>query len=1229
MAATPPAGGAVPEVKEAAKGTGRRDLLLQIQAESQQKWEQGKVFEVNAPLPGGSYSPGFQWHPFLFGVIQLEFASAYQRLCGKNVLFPQGFHCTGMPIKACADKLTRELEKFGCPPVFPTEEEQDSSKAYAAGLHQQAGPTSGQEKSIQIPLSSHALQAASAAADALNKDPTKFSSKKSKSTAKKGTAATQWGILQQSGLKDDEIPEFCDPQHWLQYFPPKAMRDMRAMGCGVDWRRSFITTDLNPYYDSFVQWQFWTLYKQGKITKDKRFAVFSPIDDQPCADHDRASGEGAGPQEYVAVKMEAMQLNGKLSALSARLGKVFLLAATLRPETMAGQTNAWVLPEGAYGAYEGLDEEVYICTERAAHNLSYQVRARRRRRAHGTRPGRSSGARHRAHRAHPAHQSAGSVRVVRPDTRGAAGGSHPRVCRRRVLGEGARGAGRVGAGLPGTAPALGRRPQALPAPRTHPPPPAYTFSNPEKGPVRGKPQCILQLTGQDLIGIPLRSPRCAHERIHALPLLTILMNKGTGIVTSVPSDSPDDYAALCDLKRKPKLREKYGVCDEWVMPFEVIPIIEIPGFGTTAAVRVCEDLKIQSQNDTAKLAEAKGMVYLKGFTDGVLIVGPYAGRKVSEAKPLIKEELLSEGLALLYSEPERQVISRSGDECVVALTDQWYMAYGEEVWQALTREALAGLEVYSDDSRAQFSHCLGWLQQWACSRSFGLGTRLPWDPQFLIESLSDSTVYMAYYTVAHILQGGDMYGSAHGQVKPEDMTLEVWNYVLLGGALPGKTALPEPLLQRMRAEFEYWYPFDLRVSGKDLIQNHLSFSLYNHTAIWEHDRSKWPKSLRCNGHLLLNSDKMSKSTGNFKTLTEAIQEYSADAMRWALADAGDGMDDANFETTTANAAILRMTRELVWTEEMLAPGAGLREGGAVTIHDRVFENEMNLAISAAKTAYDGLLFREALKIAAYDLQGARDVYRVACGPEGVNRSLVTRFIEVSALIMTPITPHMSEHIWSNLLKRTGGVVTAGWPVGSAPDMVLHRAAAYAESLIPHLRKGISKAELIPKKKGNAEAPPTLKVVHGSIYIAERYLSWQDCVLAALATRFDAATSKFAADSVACVLEAAAVDPACAGLTEKALKQMVLPFMKAKQEEAISTGPQVLDIKLPFDERMVVSDMLPYIKRSLCLDSLSVHLTTEEGAAAALATLVGVPAASPGVPAVAWRTEAAAPKVAAQ
>lgn len=75
-------------------------------------------------------------------------------------------------------------------------------------------------------------------------------------------------------------------------------------------------------------------------------------------------------------------------------------------------------------------------------------------------------------------------------------------------------------------------------------------------------------------------------------MMTILMTKGTGIVTSVPSDSPDDFAALRDLKSKKALREKYGITDEMVLPFEPVPIITIEGYGDMAAVKACEEFKI-------------------------------------------------------------------------------------------------------------------------------------------------------------------------------------------------------------------------------------------------------------------------------------------------------------------------------------------------------------------------------------------------------------------------------------------------------------------------------------------------------------------------------------------------------------------------------------------------------------------------------------------------------------
>lgn len=72
----------------------------------------------------------------------------------------------------------------------------------------------------------------------------------------------------------------------------------------MDWRRTFITTDTNPFFDSFVRWQFQHLKARNKIKYGKRYSIYSPKDGQPCMDHDRSIGEGVGPQEYTLIKMK-------------------------------------------------------------------------------------------------------------------------------------------------------------------------------------------------------------------------------------------------------------------------------------------------------------------------------------------------------------------------------------------------------------------------------------------------------------------------------------------------------------------------------------------------------------------------------------------------------------------------------------------------------------------------------------------------------------------------------------------------------------------------------------------------------------------------------------------------------------------------------------------------------------------------------------------------------------
>jgi leucyl-tRNA synthetase len=154
-------------------------------------------------------------------------------------------------------------------------------------------------------------------------------------------------------------------------------------------------------------------------------------------------------------------------------------------------------------------------------------------------------------------------------------------------------------------------------------------------------------------------------------------------------------------------------------------------------------------------------------------------------------------------------------------------------------------------------------------------------------------------------------------IKAENLNVDVYDYIFLSAEFD-QAKYPEitkEQLDKLRYEFNFWYPMDMRCSAKDLIRNHLTMSLYNHTAIWPNQPEKWTRSYFCNGYLLRNGEKMSKSLGNFITLRACLEKFGTDASRVALADAGDSLDDGNFEDETANAAILKMFTFEQWVKK--------------------------------------------------------------------------------------------------------------------------------------------------------------------------------------------------------------------------------------------------------------------------------------------------------------------------
>ena len=1034
------------------ENTSRRDALIDIEQKYQKLWEDEKVFEQNVPDQEAALTlssdelhekyPKFfatMAYPYMNGVLhaghaftlsKAEFATGFERMLGKRALFPLGFHCTGLPIKAAADKLKREIEMFG--PNFDQNQEQPETEEQSDKAEEEAV-----------------------------KDPTKFKSNKSKAVAKQGSAKYQYEIMLALGIPREEVKKFADANYFIKYFPPLAQRDCRLMGARIDWRRSFVTTDFNPYYDSFVRWQMNSEYAKNKIKFGKRHTIFSPKDNQACMDHDRSSGEGVGPQEYVALKIRVEKPGPKASTEFqefASKNKVFLVAATLRPETMYGQTCCFVSSQIEYGVFQLNESEFVVCTERAFRNMCYQ----------------------------------------------------------------------------------------------------------DLTPKRGDCSAVLKVSGSELFGTEIRAP-LVDQTLHVLPMETILPNKGTGVVTCVPSDSPDDFMTVQDIRKKP---EYYGVEPDW-MPPATTPVLESPKYGNEIAKTLVEQLKIQSPKDKEKLAEAKDIAYKEGFYNGRMIVGKYSGEKVEEAKPKVRDDMVKDGLAFLYSEPEKQVVSRSGDTCVVSLEDQWYSDYGEPTWRKGTEKVLSQLNTYSQDVRNSFEGVLAWMKQWALSRTYGLGTHIPWDPQYLVESLSDSTVYMAYYTVAHLLHS-DVDGHVTGElgIKAEDLTDDVWNYIFtLTDSVD--TPISKANLDRLRGEFRYFYPLDLRVSAKDLIGNHLTMCLYVHEALFPEEH--WPQSMRVNGHLLLNGDKMSKSTGNFLTLNQMLTKYGSDASRIALADAGDSTEDANLDESSANAAILRLHNLKEWLEHVLAD-KGLRTG-ELNFFDRAFNAEMDEIIIDTKAAYEAAAYRQALKRGLFDLQIIRDYYRDVSQSLGIglNKQIVTRFAEVQALLLTPVAPHFAEYVWRELLHNKESVQNALFPKTSAPFGAEQRGLIDAVNYVREVSRSVREVEgqmLKKKKKGPVFDPK--KPAKLTIYAALQFPEWQAPYVSLLKSKSESSDFKDMTPDFKKEVSKLG-DPKRGMQLVNTLRQLVLA--EPEHSEAI------LDRKLSFDEPSILKHAFDTLKLS--------------------------------------------------
>jgi leucyl-tRNA synthetase len=570
---------------------------------------------------------------------------------------------------------------------------------------------------------------------------------------------------------------------------------------------------------------------------------------------------------------------------------------------------------------------------------------------------------------------------------------------------------------------------------------------------------MIDLKIEELIGSFCINP-ITNEKILLLPGNFVDYEGTTGVVMSVPAHAPMDWIALKNIKEDLTITKKWKLKKSDLESINPISLISVEGYGEFPAGEAIDEFNVKSMDDP-NVKEATKLIYRKEHNNGVLkaITGQYKGKSVQEVKDILIKDLQDKKIAFVLQEPGEVVVCRCGTRNHVKfLENQWFLAFSDKAWKEKTHKLLDQMNMFPEDARLAFHNTIDWLENKACARRSGLGTPLPWDTEWIVETLSDSVIYMAYYILSKYVNAETF--------KLENACDEVFDYIFLDkGTITTaveKSGVSKQLLTEIKTEFDYFYGFDLRTSGKDLINNHLSFMLMHHTAIFP--EKYWPKGLATNGYVAIvkpgekKGEKMSKSKGNFKTIIDVIAAYGVDATRIIFLNAGEGLKDAQVTIEDGE-------NYSKWLLSLYSMAFEKADDEIEQNIDKWLKSRIIRYIKKVTAHLHSMETRSAFYYAYHQIQQDLKWYLKRRGSKGPSYVFA---IESSIRMLTPFAPHLVEEIWEKW-NKVGFASEALFPLAndSLIDENAENNEKYISALIDDL-KGL-KVLMLDKKGLTAQS----------------------------------------------------------------------------------------------------------------------------------------------------------------
>lgn len=494
-------------------------------------------------------------------------------------------------------------------------------------------------------------------------------------------------------------------------------------------------------------------------------------------------------------------------------------------------------------------------------------------------------------------------------------------------------------------------------------------------------EIIGSISGKELIGKKCTIPMVG-RKVSILPASFADPHVATGIVMSVPAHAPYDYIALRDSK----------------VDIDPIVIIDVKDYGIPAK-EVVEKMEIKNQKETDALDEATQKVYKEEFHKGVLNehCGEYAGIKISEIKDTVKDELIERGDAILMREFSKRVVCRCGEDVVIkSIPDQWFIRYSDEELTEMSKEHAESMDIFPSEYQEELPKVLDWFGDRACiRRGKWLGTEFPFRRDWIIEPISDSTLYPSYYIISKFIN--------EGKISAEEMDNEFFDYIFLG-----KGEAKNDLWEEIRDDFLYWYPVDINLGGKEHKTVHFPVFIMNHVAIM--NGMHWPKGIFINWWITQKSgEKISKSKGGAEPIPNAATKYGVDTMRLYYAHIASSFADIEWESEAVEQYKKRLYKIYELQEELLK-----RKGKEKEI-DGWLSASFNKEVERITETMEKYELRKAANSIYFDIYNKFNWYMKRGGE---NAFLIKEFLRKWIQTMVPFTPHIAEEMWEKMGEKS-------------------------------------------------------------------------------------------------------------------------------------------------------------------------------------------------------------------